>query len=99
MRSKRVTRNSTFRGALSHGASPNQGERDAATVVIESTFHRGGYRLYSNFAFLFSAVVIKCADEGISDYEQISRSTNRSLDPVRRIPWAFARWMRWYLSS
>src|SRR6184192_4627619 len=58
---------------------------------------RGEYKFSFNLAFLFCAVVIKWPDEDISGYEQISRSTNPPLAPVRRIPGAFAWWMRWHL--
>ena len=51
-----ISRSAVVRCFLS---KPNQGEKDATAVVIQSTFHRGGYKLYSNFAFLFSTVVIK----------------------------------------
>jgi hypothetical protein len=63
MRSKRVTKDSPFRGALWHDAAcqlPNHGEGEVViTAVIESTSHKGGVQIYFNLAFLFCAVVIK----------------------------------------
>jgi hypothetical protein len=62
MRSKPVTKDSTFHGALLHDAScqPTTAKVDTATTeVIESTSHKGGYKFYFNLALLFCAVVIK----------------------------------------
>src|SRR6266480_7621843 len=102
MRSKRVANDSTFRGALVARrflSNPNHGRRRCRYYRgnrIDAS-QRGEYKFSFNLAFLFCAVVIKWPDEDISGYEQISRTTNPSLTPVRRIPGAFAGWMRWHL--
>src|SRR3954454_10355942 len=109
MRSTRLTRNSPFRAR--HGAFFNRNRRLIAstkngtaanvtpppTEASEPTSHAGGYKFSFNLAFLFCAVVIKWPDEDISGYEQIWRGTSPPLAPLRRVPRAVARWMRWYL--